>query len=91
MAEERDNLLPETPASAPPMHYDDLKLPLLNRGIPVPAAMVDYLNLLVDRHTRTDADIADIRAEMLQVFETAGQPVPHDFDENFERWFPQPK
>ena len=91
MAEERDNLLPESPASAPPMHYDDLKLPLLNRGILIPAAMLDYINALAERHTRTDADIAEIRAEMLQVFEDAGQPVPSDFDENFERWFPQSK
>ena len=89
MTEERNDLLPETNQASPQMDYNDLKYPLLQRGIPVPTAMGDYINALVARDTLTDEDIEAIRKEMLAMFANNEQDVPSDFHDNFERWFPR--
>lgn len=87
MTEERTNLQPDMDDAAPDMHYDDLKYPLLQRGIPVPVAMQDYIQKLIARDTLSDDDIEAIRQEMLQVFQTAEQKVPEDFHKHFDTWF----
>lgn len=87
MNNETTSLSPDTDEAAPQMHYEDLKYPLLQRGITVPSAMTDYINSLIARDTLDDEEIETIRAEMLQVFEDAGQKVPNDFHKNFDMWF----
>ena len=88
MTEERDNLLPETNESSPRMYYSDLKHPLLQRGIPVPQAMEDYIDRLSVRDTLRRDEIETIRQEMLEIFKVSEQEVPVDFNANFETWFP---
>lgn len=80
-------LLPDVEDAAPKMHYDDLKYPLLQRGIQPPMRMKDYINARILRDTLSDEDIEAIRQEMVQVFKDAGRDVPFDFHENFDQWF----
>ena len=91
MIEERNDLLPETNEASPQAHYDDLKYPLLQRGIPIPASMEEYIQGLIGRDTLSDEDIEAIRKEMLQVFQDAELKIPSDFDDNFATWFPRGK
>ena len=91
MTEERNALSPETDELTKQMPYEDLKYPLLQRGITVPGAMTDYIEGLIARDTLTDAEIEAIRQEMLQVFQDNGMNVPADFQENFDKWFPRGK
>ena len=89
MTEERNDLLPDDDDAAPKMTYDDIKYPLLERGIPIPQAMEDYINGLIARDTLSTEEVELIRQEMLSMFEKSEQPVPADFDANFEKWFPR--
>jgi len=91
MTEERNTLSPETEELTKQMPYEDLKYPLLQRGITVPTAMTDYIDSLIARDTLSDAEVNTIRQEMLQVFQDNGQSVPSDFQKNFDTWFPRSK
>ncbi len=91
MNEEHNELLPDIDDAAPNMQYNDLKYPLLQRGIPIPSALEDYIGACIARDMLSNEDIETIRAEMLQVFQVAEQKVPADFDANFEQWFPKKK
>ena len=85
------NCYPTSTTRAPNMQYNDLKYPLLQRGIPVPSALEDYIRACIARDMLSNEEIEAIRAEMLQVFQAAEQSVPADFDANFEQWFPKKK
>lgn len=87
MTEYKNAMLPDIADTAPRMQYDDLKLPLLQRGIPIPAAMEDYIKALVARDMLTDAELETIRKEMLDIFRDAGINVPSDFETHFTTWF----
>ncbi len=89
--DERQDLAPDTDEAAPQMHYEDLKYPLLQRGLPVPSAMEDYIRGLIVRDMLSDEEIEQIRKEMVQAFQNEGQPVPNNFHENFDTWFPHNK
>lgn len=91
MTEERNTLTPETDELTKQMPYEDLKYPLLQRGITVPAAMTDYIESLIARDTLSDAEVNAIRQEMLQVFQDNEVGVPSDFQANFDTWFPRNK
>lgn len=91
MTEERNTLTPETDERTKQMPYEDLKYPLLQRGITVPAAMTDYIESLIARDTLSNAEVNAIRQEMLQVFQDNETDVPSDFHANFDKWFPRSK
>lgn len=91
MTEERNTLTPETDELTKQMPYEDLKYPLLQRGITIPAAMTDYIESLIARDTLSDAEVNAIRQEMLQVFQDNETDVPADFQANFDKWFPRGK
>ena len=82
-----ETLLPETNQAAPKMQYADLKYPLTQRGLEIPAAMDDYINKLMQQDTVDDTELEAIRAEMKQMFQQADVEVPEDFDANFDQWF----
>ena len=85
-----ETLLPETNQEAPKMQYADLKYPLTQRGLEVPAAMEDYINKLMQQDTVDDTELEAIRAEMKEMFRRSDVEVPEDFDANFDQWFGNP-
>ena len=91
MTEERNTLTPDTDELTKQMPYEDLKYPLLQRGIPVPTAMLDYIEGLIACDTLSDAEVDTIRQEMLAVFRDNETEIPSDFHANFDTWFPRNK
>lgn len=85
-----ETLLPETNQEAPKMDYADLKYPLTQRGLEVPAAMNDYINKLMQQDTVDDTELEAIRAEMKEMFRRSDVDIPEDFDANFNQWFANP-
>lgn len=75
----------ENPTST--MYYEDIKYPLVRRGMYVPAAMQDYIDHLESKERVTTQEIEAIRQEMKNAFTQSGKEVPRDFDENFDKWF----
>ncbi|MCY3739949.1 MAG: hypothetical protein OXH00_02905 [Candidatus Poribacteria bacterium] len=88
---QNESLTPETEELTKQMPYEDLKYPLLQRGIIIPLAMTDYIEGLIARDTLSDAEVNAIRQEMLQIFQDNGTEVPSDFHANFDTWFPRNK
>ena len=83
------NPQPETAENPTPQaQYDDLKYPLISRGLPVPSGLEDYILSLEARRTLSAQETEVIREEMKKVFTDAGEDIPKDFDRNFNRlWF----
>ena len=87
MTDPRD-LQPEVNTPLHQAQYDDLKYPLISRGIPVPSSLEDFIASLEARRHLSAAEIEQIREEMKKVFTDSGEDVPKDFDRNFNLWFP---
>ena len=87
--ENNQALLPDVEEHVPRMDYAELRYPFLQRGIPIPQAMEDYIQSLVSRDTVPHETVEAIRKEMVDAFEANDLPVPKDFHENFDRWFPR--
>lgn len=82
------NPQPESVENAlPQAQYDDLKYPLLSRGLPVPTALEDYIASLETRRHLSATEREEICEEMKKVFTDAGEEVPEDFDRQFNWWF----
>lgn len=69
------------------MYYEDIKYPLIRRGLEVPNSLSDYINALMLRQSLEHEEIEQIRSEMKHVFTDAALEIPHDFDRNFNLWF----
>lgn len=69
------------------VHYDDLKYPLLRRGLTVPHSLADYIAWLETYRHLSVQEVEQIRTEMKHVFTDAGEEIPYDFDRKFNQCF----